>query len=217
MMRLIVAMCALVVCVAGSNAMAITNGSFESGLTGWTTFNTSGGSTTYKTSFSDWTAYDGTKFALAETDGVGNKQGLKQTFALNVGDQLCFEYFFKEGDCLNTDKGGATLDGPGSNDTVKLLELCGDGDATCPKGAWISVSSAPVTVAGNYEAKFWVENGGYEILGARLLDSWLGIDNVRVCVNTPPPNGVIPEPMTMLALLSGVGGLAGYMRRRLAL
>jgi hypothetical protein len=92
-------------------------------------------------------------------------------------------------------------------------------DAGCGYTGWIE-SSSTVASAGNYYLEFGATNWADE-----AYDTGLAIDGVTIGgkpitppVTPPvtPPTGVTPEPSTFVLFGSGLIGLAGVVKRRLA-
>ena len=56
--------------------------------------------------------------------------------------------------------------------------------------------------------------GGYSYWTGAMATGWY--INILNAAGAPPPVNVIPEPLTVLGVLAGVAGLAGYIRKRRA-
>ena len=106
---------------------------------------------------------------------------------------------------------------PGATDWPTPL---GSSSGACYQGAgkgcgntgWVG-SSFTIGDAGNYFLEFGVVNWG-----DTLYDTGLAIDNVTVA-GTPIPGeggGTVPEPSSIALVATGLLGLAGSVRRRLA-
>ena len=178
-------------------AAGLVNGSFESGLTGWTTSTTGNGSVTAVSSFENWLPTDGSLFALIKTQmSSTSPQLLYQTPTLAAGTVISFDYFFDQ-DSLCPAIATISLGGT----TVITV------DANTPpiEGKWVHYVSTPLPSTGAYTIQFGAQ--GTSILS--LPSSYLGVDNV---VAAAP----VPEPLTMLAVFSGISGLGVYLRRRRA-
>lgn len=178
-------------------AAGLVNGSFESGLTGWTTSTSGNGSVTAVSSFENWLPTDGSLFALLKTQtSSSTPQLLYQTPTLAAGTTISFDYFFDQ-DSLWESIATVSLGGT----TVITV----DDNTPQTEGQWVHYVSAPLSTTGAYTIQFGAH--GQNILS--FPSSNMGVDNV---VATAP----VPEPLTMLAIFSGIGGLGAYIRRRKA-
>ena len=191
-------------------AQALTNGSFESGLTGWWTDFGGGGSGSITTQTHrnaigvgdnrEYDPTDGDHFAYLRAGDKNVWVSIGQVFAIDGPGKLEFDWFF------DSDEGSARI-ALGKNDiaTGVLLgeqELFFIQSSDLPSdGSTPWIHGEAILDPGVYTLAFGVMN-----VESRNEDSRLGIDNVYV--------GAIPEPMTMMALACGVGGLGGYLRRR---
>ncbi|UCC97075.1 MAG: hypothetical protein JSW66_14660 [Phycisphaerales bacterium] len=211
-LTMICVLAALVVPGSGVRA-AVTNGSFETGdLTGWSWTIPAGASIDVVTSHSDptgtgttsWGPTDGSYFALLKTDGPGSLTQLYQSYSMTPGNPLMFDYFWDSRDYKPFDDtatlsvySGVGVGGPlvGS---ITLNSVSAD-----PQDYWGTpwqTWSLDVGSAGLYTVAFEVRNS---LDG--ILDSFIGIDNVRL--------DIIPAPEAVL--LAGIGvGLIGWLRRR---
>jgi hypothetical protein len=210
------------------NAMAVTNGSFNSGLTGWTSlgdvavisgaamltsasvaseddfpdlagaFNVSGTETAY---------IDDIETSLgvaAYTLGIDATEGslLKQTFNVNAGDTLSFNWnFFTNEEATGTDYAFVSING-----AVSTL-------ATAANATSTDVTYAYTTNAGSFSHVF--ASAGSVVLGFGVLDrvdysvtSALTLDNVTL-VAAP-----VPEADAYALMLAGMGLVAFLARRR---
>lgn len=198
------ALCGLVLAVAGTaGAAGIVNGSFENGLTGWTTQTSQGGSVAVVSNFESWNPTDGSKFALLTTGdpqlfGSENWQLLFQTPTLDKGCQVSFDYFFDNDALIGNDIARIKLGG------VVVAQITADTPGECT-GSWVHYVSAPLASAGAYTIEFGVQDNGCII---DICDSHMGVDNVAA---TCP---VVPEPVTMLGVFAGISGIGAYIRKR---
>ena len=208
---------ALGVLVAGVPASAaLNNAGFETGdLTGWTASAPgSGAAVAVVAAAGPWGPSEGCCFALLNTDlGTDSNEwtSVGQLVNLGVGDTVSLDYFFND-TAYSKDADGLVilLAGGGGAPDIEIVSLAGSGDNT-PAGIWVSTTSAAVAVAGDYELKAKIRDGG-----TRTIVSYLGVDNcdVQEAASPGPEPGVIPEPLTMLAGLFGLTGVAGYVRKR---
>ncbi len=186
-------------------AQALTNGSFESGLAGWTkTFN--GGGLTTVTQHNavgagDNRVYnptDGNRFARLRAGNRNQWVTIAQQFAIDGPKILSFDWFFDSAESYVSIKQGFNDAGAGHLNPLLFFIESSDlpGNGSTP---WIS--EAFNIAGGNYTLTFGVKN-----TKDHLFDSFVGVDNVSL--------SVIPEPMTMMAVACGIGGLAGYIRKR---
>jgi hypothetical protein len=98
--------------------------------------------------------------------------------------------------------------------------LIGSGIATAPGGIQIGQDWDPKTsLAGDWYSQYcdWLVDhqvsgswAGYGEWTGALAEGWY--INILNAKGAPPP--VIPEPVTMIGMLAGIGGLVGYVRRR---
>lgn len=195
----------LLILTGSGQAGTLTNPSFETGnLTGWTSDTSGGGSVQVTDSYMGWAAPagGGTYFAVITSGAFpsASSTGISQSLTLHAGGQVSFEYFFTNSSQNSQIVAQATLALAGGS-TSTLLNLVGGADQT-PTGAWLSYVSSPVPIAGTYTLRFTTQN-------ASSSETWasLGVDKVNA-------TGAMPEPMTVLATIMGIGGVAGYLRRR---
>ena len=197
-------------------AQALTNGSFESGLTGWGSQINGGGIGTttqhHAVGSGDGRVYnptDGNRFALLRAGDAGRWVRIAQQFNVASPGILSFDWFFDSDESDVYISQGYNDEGSGWINTntlfsIKASDLPGDGSTP-----WMSESVA--VNPGNYRVTFGVKN-----VRDALQDSYLGVDNVSWGSRNGNGNGngVIPEPMTMMAVACGIGGLGGYLRKR---
>jgi hypothetical protein len=222
--------------IGGFARAGIVNGSFESGLTGWTT---NGGvltavvgshSAVLDSPATTFSPIDGTKFATVGS-GLQNSAGenvytvLTQTFTAAAGDTLVLHAFFDSGDSLTVpffnfanDDGYVRLLNS-SNVEVAMLFKKSVADLVSiadPFGnnstPWTPLSHVFVA-GGTYMLEVGVINRPtlpQDVFTDNAAASYIGIDNVHII----PVPVVIPTPAAAwggLALL----GLAWPLRRRL--
>jgi hypothetical protein len=146
---------------------------------------------------------EGQDFALVKTDGPEHFTTVSQAFTVAAGATLTFDWFF------------AAMDYLPYNDCAKYQIWRGP---TCTE-----IPLASVSTVGNHGQTGW-RTEGYTFLTGGLVtfvfgvanggdnsqDSFAGLDNVRILA----PEPIIPEPLTVLGVLAGIGGLGGYFRRR---
>jgi hypothetical protein len=190
----------LMLAVGGTaGAVSLQNGSFEQGLTGWSTQTSQDGSVTVVSRWENWLPTDGRKFALLTTGdwqlcGQENWQLLCQTPTLAKGSQVSFDWFFDQDEWLFDDYARIKLNG------VIVEELRDDTPGECA-GNWMHYISAPLPQDGAYTIEFGVKKDG------GLICSHMGVDDVQV-------TSTVPEPVTMLGIAAGIGGIGAYLRKR---
>jgi hypothetical protein len=171
-------------------AVTVTNGSFESGLTGWTL--SRGNVDVHTSATAPLNAQDGSTFVELE---AGTNGMIRQTVALTVGRYLLsFWYSPNEAGNALSSEIGYRLGGL-ANGRVNATS------SGTTVGNWIQVAvEVQVKQARNYLLGFSAygkedANGGY-------------VDNVSIAP--------IPVPAAGFALLGGLAGLAGLRRRKKA-
>lgn len=191
-----------------AHAVPITNGSFESGLTGWTSagnVNVVNSQIVTDGSFFSTTTMmptDGNNFAAISAD-LPSSSLTSDGFSVEIGDEISFDWFFSAEDyfpfndlagySINLISAGAVVDANILSSVVSV----GDYGLT----GW-NTASILSPVAGNVSLQFYSVN-----TGDGLLASVLGVDNVSSVSSVP----VVPS----LALF-GIGALAfaGTRRRK---
>ena len=193
----------------------IVNGSFESGLTGWTSNTAAGGATGTATTvtignnhtYTDPTTSGG-HFGFVHSANGGNyaQMGvyntLSQSFTASAGDKLSFDVFFATNDYIPyNDDGYAKVIGPnGISTTLFAQSVMTVGNAG---GTPWTHETFTVTTSGTYTLQFGARN----ILG-NSVSSWVGADNVTLTA------AATPEPASLIMLGMGAAGLMGYGWRR---
>jgi hypothetical protein len=186
------------------------NMGFEDGEdpTGWTVIPPSGENVEVTSGLigQGYLATEGANFALLNTGAPGSLTSISQVFDVVAGSTLAFDWFFYARDVRP------------NNDSVKyeiwygqthveevLADVNGVGDFG--QTGWNTKTYIfPVSFSGTATFLFGIADGGGDrIPWGPTSDSFAGLDNVRI----------IPEPLTVLGVLAGVGGLGGYLRRRL--
>lgn len=201
-----VAVAAALIASGAQLQAGITNGSFETGtLVGWTPA-VSGGTVTVVTSkvalydsSQTWLPTDGTYFAYLNT-GESPLQFamLSQAFSAIAGDVLKFDVFFDTNDTSTTP--------PPDHGYVNLIDAADPGNPISlysqfspTHNGWTPISTA-LTAGHTYT----IEAGVFSFGSDDAFSSALGLDNVRIVNDTPPPGGV-PEPMSLV--IWGIGGV----------
>lgn len=180
---------------------SIVNGSFESGLTGWSAspglVSVTTGPLSKLVEVGTWSPTQGTSFAYLTGGGANVYTLLSQAFAAAASQTLSFDAFYDAGDYLPyTDDGYVNLVDATTNAIVATMY------------------SQSVSTVGNYGSNGWTSvsqiipyTGSFRIeAGVRnTLDSaaspYLGLDNITLAANG---TGAVPEPLSVLVW----GGLA---------
>jgi hypothetical protein len=184
------------------SATPIVNGSFEDGLTGYTTrldFNGGeylGGDLYVTTNKDGVSATDGQNFAVLEATSQ-----LYQNYSAVKNEQLSFDWNFVSQDYLPyNDYALFSLSGAGANVSVLLSDVSQVGEGST---GWR-----------NYTYTFQDDfNGTFSFLSANGIDnvfnSLLCVDNIKSSVN-------VPEPGQLSLLIVGLLSFAGIAMRRKA-
>lgn len=134
-----------------------------------------------------------------------------QTVTANAGDVLQFRWNFVERDYLPYDDwafyGIALNGGPATVTKFASLGLVGPDPGTTING-WETLT-VNITQSGTYTFYFGVVNALDE-----GLDSDLWIDGAYAGDTPPEPTGEIPEPSTVVLMLSGLAAVAGMKYRQ---
>jgi hypothetical protein len=204
--------------LTGVSLADLSNGSFESGLTDWTTVVAGGeASAAAVTSHADpggngtgttsWSPTQGQYFALLRADSPTSTTQLSQSLTVGAGDVLSFDYFWDWTDYPDywDPATGKIISGAGE---TTLFEVSGaDGTDSYWGTPWTSIEHT-FTSSGTYTLLFEVRN-----TGDTGNDPFLGVDNVKL-------NGVVdpvPTPIPAAMLLGMLGlGTAGFKLRRFA-
>lgn len=192
---------------AGVVRADLSNGSFETDLTGWSYVNpsTSGyvavvSSHSSETAPMTWTPYPSGPgnqyFAVLKPDGASKVTQLSRSFEVSAGNTLTFDYFWDaEGNGgTNNDTGQILLSGPGlSGGSVTLFTF----DAHTEDFGWRSFEY-DFANSGTYTLLFQVKN-----VGNAGTNGYLGVDNVHV----------VPLPAATILGMLGLG-VAGVKLRK---
>lgn len=186
-------------------AVPLTNGSFESGLSGWSTTGNvsvvnSYTATTGASSHTTLSPTAGNGFAVIKA-GTPVSSLASIPFAVTTGTNISFDWFFSAEEYLPyNDLSGFSLDLVSGNVTVVADILSSVFDV----GSWgltgWNTASMLSPVSGDVSLKFYSMNSG-----DFLFDSVLGIDNVRA----------VPAPAPLALLGLGLAVL-GYQQRQKA-
>lgn len=191
-----------------ASAAIVTNGSFESGLSGWTVLDsigttpgqgikviTTGG--TNSTGYGDNVPnYDGTHAAYFVDDNA--IQSLSQFVSLTGGTQYTLSFAL-----FATESGAANPFGFALSDSVGLNLLDINFSSDVPVGVWSEYSytfTAPITF------DYYVLNFSF-VSGATPAKDVL-LDGVNIAA--------VPEPTTWAMMIAGLGLVGFSMRRRTA-
>lgn len=213
------------------NAMAITNGNFSSGLTGWNAtgdvavqsgavimttaslsfqddfpeiagvFNASGNDTVSSTALENFSGL--TAGALDGNDFAYEGSALKQTFNVNVGDKLSFDWNFFTNEAANASQDFAFFSVNGV-----LTKLASTANATIGSVPYAfstgkSTFSQTFTSAATISLVFGVTDvTDYNVTSALWLDN-VAITSVAA----------VPEPTTYAMMLLGLGLMGAVVRR----
>ena len=196
-MKKLVSLVLFLTLATGANANLLTNGSFEDNLIGWDIFLPHGATIATVNSHSDmggegttyWEPTDGSRFAIMKTNGSGQEATLSQTFDVEVGYILSFDYFWDSRDHKPFDdrvKGELLVDG--LLVATLFTESVENDPEDCWGTPWKNISYT-FTNAGRYTLRFSICNDLDSI-----VDSYIGIDNVKLEGCLPPPKPNNPDP-----------------------
>ncbi|MEY3783869.1 MAG: hypothetical protein RLZZ230_191 [Candidatus Parcubacteria bacterium] len=183
-----------------AQAIPVTNGSFESGLTGWTTNNApntavvSSYTATTGSGTQVMTATDGNSFAILGA-GEFTTQLTSSIFSVNVGDIISFDWFFDAKDYLPFNDSASVAFSLMTGDML-LSQVSNVGNYGLT--GWNTLSYVSI-LSGNVQAVFKSAN----VLDYSF-DSVLGIDNLKVTS--------VPEPMSLILLGLGLIAFAATKR-----
>ena len=158
---------------------ALTNGDFESGLTGWTATGTTSSSTT---------AHTGTHSAMVGSTSPGGDSSLAQTFTLPAtATSLSFWYQVHCPDTITFDWASATLkDNTSGTTTTMLPNTCTNG------GVWVQASA---TVTGGHSVTLTLSNHDDAAAGDATFTLY---DTVAITTggggDTTPPTTSVTAP-----------------------
>ena len=205
--RLLGAALAAVSFNASASAATLVNGSFESGLAGWTSSSSLTSAVSSHTApiqpDGTYTPQDGTRFAVLQSGGGnGVFTTLSQTFTMNAGEILTGLAAFNADDYL-----------PFNDEANVQISL---GSAV--------LFYSNVAATGNYGNTPWTSfsfiaptGGTYTLFGnvRNIADngqpSYLYLDKIAV---TGGNVGIVPEPATWAMMILGFGAVGSAMRRR---
>ncbi len=195
-MKKLITICAICFVLAGTAQADFSNPSFETGdLTGWSTTIPWGAWIKVLTTWSSWSATDGSYYALLKTDGGWSTTKLYQSFTASAGDPLSFDAFFKAGDYWPYNDGAyVKIMGPV---TATLWSQSVGTVGSYGSTPWQSVSYT-IPVSGSYT----LECGIYNAYDSGW-DSYVGVDNVHV----------IPAPGAVLLGILGLGAAGVKLRK----
>lgn len=191
--------------VGTAHAVPLTNGSFESGLTGWTPAGNAGVVSSYVATndvasvYTTMSPTNGDKFATVKA-GSPTSSLTSSAFTVSLGNIVSFDWFFSAEDYMPfNDFVGFSLDiiyagGTVAADVLSMVSSVGNWGLT----GW-NTASFIAPVSGDMTLKFYAVN-----VGDNNLLSTLGIDNIRV-----------PEPGTLALFglgLIGVGSRQFFKR-----
>ena len=205
--KIVFAAAALVAGLSAATAhAAIVNGSFESGLTGWTTSTWGTGSTGVETGVPGYSPTDGSQFASMYASAM-----LTQTFATTGGTLVGNVAFLSwDGGGLFNDVGQVKLHDLSDNNVQTLFysdsnTVGGYGESTGWNSFFFDLA------AGNYTLEVDVFNTGDEESNSQLL-----LDAVRISheVSVDPGPAGVPEPSTWALMILGFGGMGATLRTR---
>jgi hypothetical protein len=202
----------MVAMLAGDSLADLSNGSFESGLTGWTTDVSSGGSVDAVADYTGsgpgtthWSPTAGQYFALLRGESPSSMTQMSQSLTVAAGDVLSFDYFWDWTDYASFwDPAAGKIISDTGAETV-LFEESGVGHPDYWGSPWTSIEHTFAS-SGTYTLLFEVRNSG-----DTANDPYLGIDNVRLNDIVDP--NVVPIPAAMLLGMLGLG-TAGFKLRR---
>ncbi len=202
-------------------AASIVNGSFEYGLAGWSKVYNGGG--IYTTSVytgdggSKWYPQHGSKFAVLRAGNTNKWVHIYQNFTCDSHGELKFSWFYDSWEPLYRvyiDKYNDQAQGGINSYTIFNIDSKDVGASHSSGGGTSWKQESIYLPAGNYTIWFAVKNDD-----DYRYDSHLGVDKVELICRPdgkePPDLAVIPEPMTMFGVLAGIGGLVGYIRKRM--